>query len=440
MKQKSFGLNSWNLQRYLAFCYLSFIAICLLCLSLPVAQKQPVSFIDNLFMATSAVTTTGLATVALTSSYSISGQIIILLGIQIGGFGYMIGSSYLMYNMTNHYVKIKREIAEGATTIPVEFDLGDTISRAVKFTLLFEAAGTVALFFLFRHAGVSAPLWNAAFHSISAFCTAGMSLFSDSLIGFQGNLGVCLTVALLAYAGAMGFILMSDIWHKITHPKSHICFTSRVILYISTASIIIAGVVIYICTPSGMFHSGSEKALVSFFQAVSAMTTLGFSSVNFSALKALPLLIIAATMFIGASPSGTGGGVKTTTVSAIFAFLKSKLGGQKNVTIGVHRLPSYRVDSAVSYVIIFHLILFVAVSILLCSDNFSFADTAFEAISAFGASGLSTGITPMFSVLGKSVLLVLMLLGRFDVILLGSFMFVKLKEYSGQNIKANIAL
>src|SRR5574344_1240079 len=228
----TFGYVSKLPQRNLLMGYFSYIVFGLIFLSLPFSQKTHVGFINNLFNVTSAVSTTGLATVDLYNSYTFFGQFIFLFLIQMGGIGYMTLSSYIMYRMTHHFMRIKNGVMRTSFTLPAEFDMQTLVRDIVKFTFVIEVIGAALLWFFFAQAGMRDPLWNGFFISISAFCTAGFSLFNNSLVHFDTNIGVNVVVDLLCIIGAVGFIFIRDIMNKIRDRKYRITFTTKIIITI----------------------------------------------------------------------------------------------------------------------------------------------------------------------------------------------------------------
>ena len=432
------GYESNVPQRNLLMGYLSYIIFGLVLISLPFSQKVPISFIDNLFNITSAVSTSGLVTTNIHNSYTFFGQFIILLFIQLGGIGYMTLSSFIMYNLTHHFMRIKNGVMRATFSIPVEFNMQSLVKSIVWFSLFFEVIGAIILFVLFKQAGVSHSFWNAIFISISAFCTAGFSLFDNSLMAFDTNYGVNIVVALLCYVGAMGFIVLIDFKNKLKDKVYRITFTSKIIVTITLLLTIIGTVQLYFFEPSLNNYSPKDKFLVSFFQSVSAMSTGGFNSVDIGHFGLASVMTISVLMFIGASPSGTGGGIKTTTLSAVFAFVTCKLGNKRDVMMGSHRLPTYRVDSALTNIIFYGFILFLGTYILTFTENFSLSQIIVETTSALGTVGLSTGITPDFSVSGKVILCILMYIGRVGVLSFGTVMLTRMSKKEKNVVKKEI--
>lgn len=436
----SFGSTSKYPQRNLALGYIIYIIIGFTLLSLPFSQLSPISLIDNLFIVTSAVSTTGLGTVDIGTSYTFFGQLVILILIQLGGIGYMTFSSYLMYNMTKHFILIKKDTVNTSFSIPSELKLSSILRNAINFTFLFEFLGALVLFILFKQAGISHCLWNAIFHSISAFCTAGFSLFNDSLVQFDTNFGVNIVISILSYAGAMGFIVMTDIWQKINNFKRKLIFTTKVILFITTIISILGTSIIYLNLDSLKYDNAFDRVMIAFFQTMSAMTTVGFNSTVIDTLPFFSLYIIMIAMFVGASPSGTGGGVKTTTISAVYAFIKSKLSQERNVLIGNNRIPTFRLDTALCNFIFYQIIILIGFTAMIITENIPIRSIIFEVVSALGTVGLSTGITSSLTVYGKIIIIILMYIGRLGVITFGGVMLLRMKNKVNKGTTSDLAI
>lgn len=421
----TFGHYSDVPERNIILGYALYILIGFGLLMLPVSCAVPCWWIDNLFTAASALSTTGLASVDIPGVYTVFGQCVILLLVQLGAVGYMTLSTYIMYRLTHHATGYANKVMGASLGIPSGIRLRDLVNSVVHFTLVFEILGFVSFLVTFISLDVPSAAWNAFFLSISSFCTAGFSPFSDSLCMFCDNIAVNLTVAVLSYAGAMGFIVITDITRKLRDRRYHITFTSKVI-FLVTGIMTVGGTVALFLSP-GMAAGGSaaHRLLLSFFQTMSAMTTVGFNTVDLSFLRAGPILVFSLIMFIGASPSGTGGGVKSTSVTAVWGFVKSKLGLSREVTFMGRIIPSYRVDSALTSVLVYGAVIFVGCVILAYTEPFKLSQILFEATSAIGTVGLSTGITPELTSAGKLVLITLMYIGRAGVITVGSALVVR---------------
>lgn len=423
----SFGYRGSVPQRQLTAGYLFYFLIGGLLLSLPFMTRSEVPLIDNLFTSMSALSTTGLSTVDVAATYTFWGQLAILLLIQLGGIGYMTLSTFVMWRITHHFLGM------GARAFRTQFALPDTLSaqhmvvHVIRYTLVFEAAGAGLLYALFLGYGVEQPLWSAVFHSISAFCTAGFSIYSDNLMQFAGNVPVNVVIMCLSYAGAMGFIVISDLWRKCTRRGYRVTFTTRVILTITCVVTLWGTAHLYFFEDSFRAFAPGQRLLASLFQTMSAMTTVGYNTVDITSMMPLSLFVLTVIMYIGASPSGTGGGMKSTTVSAVVAYVKCQLGLRSEVTLSGRSIPDYRVNNALTIFVFYTSILFTGIYLLTLTDGMraDFLDLMFEAASALGTVGLSSGVCALLGTGGKTVLIVLMFVGRVGVLTIGNVLLAR---------------
>lgn len=438
----TFGYFSSTPQRQLTTGYLSYFLIGGLLLCLPFMTHDGVSLIDNLFTSMSAISTTGLSTVDVANEYTFFGQLTILLLIQLGGIGYMTLSTFVMYRITHHFVGMRAKAFQTQFAVPECVTMGNMVNNIVRYTLVFEVVGALALYLFFVHAGVSQPMWSAVFHSVSAFCTAGFSIYSDNLMQFAGNVPVNLIIMVLSYAGAMGFIVISDLWHKVMRRGYRITFTTKVIMCITLGVTLWGTLQLFFFEPSFAAFAPGERLLVSLFQTMSAMTTVGYNTVDVSQLMPLSFFVLTVAMYIGASPSGTGGGLKSTTVSAVFAYVKSRLGLRREVTLAGRSIPDYRVNDALTIFIFYTMILFAGTYLLTLieSHRMEFLDLMFEAASALGTVGLSSGVCFSLSGAGKIVLIVLMFIGRVGVLTIGNAMLTRLGKVNSLPRKDDLAV
>ena len=426
-----FDSNSGVAERRILFGYLTYMIIGFLLLLLPISTRVNTEWLNHLFTAVSAVSTTGLATVDIPATYTIFGQCVILLLIQIGGIGYMTMSSYIFFRVS-HHADYKNVLINSSLSRPHGIPIKDLVNNIIHFTFIFELLGFIAFFFSLKHSGTSLPGWNALFLSISSFCTAGFSPFSDSLCSFNDNITINLTVAILSYTGAMGFIVMTDILYKIRKRDYALTFTTKVIILV-TAIMTVGGTIILAFNPTmASIKDWGQRMLISFFQTMSAMTTVGFNTVDLTTLKVGPILVFSLIMFIGASPSGTGGGVKSTSVSAVWGFIVSKLGLRKRITFLGREIPHYRIETALTSVIVYGFMIFLGCIVLSYYEPFPLSQILFETSSAIGTVGLSTGITTELSAVGKITIIILMYIGRIGVITFGTALIGRLKDKKEQ--------
>lgn len=400
----------------IAFGFLGYVIIAVLLISLPFAQKTEVSLVDNLFNVVSAMSTTGLATGSISELYSPFGKLILLVLIQLGAIGYMTLTSFLILSTTRKIPTHRIKILSAEFAMPEMFELKQFVKNIIIYTFSIELIGTLLLCWQFSCLGVDKPLWSGFFHSVSAFATAGFSLYGDSLMRFQESIPVNMTISFLCYAGAIGFIVPMDIYRRLTGKSSEITFTTKIIIII-TAFIAIFGTLIYA-------HSAQSSIMDSFFQVMSASTTAGFNSVDVSKLPSAALLLLIFAMVIGASPSGTGGGIKTTSVSAILGIISSVVRGHPDKITFLNRtIPPNRVMTAAAAATGYVLILFLSTLLMCVFDNHTFMELFFETASALGTVGLSLGITPDITEIGKIILTITMFLGRLGVLTLGIAFF-----------------
>lgn len=231
---------SGNPLRMILFGYASYIIIAVCLLNLPICwQDGPVSFLDNLFIATSAVSTTGLVTVNTPEAYNFWGQLVILIAFQLGGLGYMTVGSFLVIMGNDTLSPFRQRIGSAVFSLPEGFSLRILIQHTVIFTTLVEIAGIFILTPLFRLQGVNNPLWAAVFHTVSAFCTAGFSIFSNSLEDFRGDFWINFVVSILSLLGAVGFLVASDVWQSKVKRRRSMSLTSKVILSFTSCFILV---------------------------------------------------------------------------------------------------------------------------------------------------------------------------------------------------------
>ena len=424
----SFGYRSSLPQRQLVVGYAAYSLIGMFLLSLPIASAEGISWSDHLFTAVSAISTTGLSTVDVASQYSFFGQLVILLLIQLGSLGYMTLSSFIMLGLTRHLGSAKNKLFTQQFALPENMQHANMVRNIVGFTFCFELLGVLLLYPYFLLHQVPQPLWSAVFHTISAFSTAGFSIYTDNLMAFRSDVYVNTVIMFLCYMGAMGFILMTDL-AKVLFRRGHkISFTTRIIVKITCILSLLSTAHLYYFEPSIQQYAPGERFMISLFQSVSAMTTAGFNTINLGSIVPISLLILSFTMYIGASPSGTGGGLKSTTISALYAYTRSKLGWQKEVSLINHIIPSYRIETAITTFIFYTFILFCGIYVMTLAEANS-ADVLkiiFEASSALATTGLTSGILGDITLCSKFTLIVLMFIGRVGVITLGNALLLRL--------------
>jgi trk system potassium uptake protein TrkH len=310
--------------------------------------------------------------------------------------------------------------------------LRGTIRRILGFTLGIEAVGTLLLYAAFsRHpqvaldamsehsmAGAGNLWWAALFHAVSAFCNAGFSLMHGGLEPFVASYSVCSVIMALIVLGGLGFPVMSELLsYMVTRVRrqrpQRISLHTRVVLLMSAAlTVVVAAVLLAIewrASLQGLpWH---ERAFAALFQSVT-LRTAGFNTVDFRLFSDAGLMIAMMFMFVGASPGGTGGGVKVTTFAVLFATLRAELRNEPEPHLLDRRVPPGTVRRAISVAFVAVVVVTFSVLGLLLSEHEDAMRLAFEAVSAFGTVGLSVGLTPSLSSAGKLIIIVTMLIGR----------------------------
>ena len=403
---------------------LGFLAVILLgtvLLALPIAAKngQSIGLFDSLFTSTSAVCVTGLVVVDTGTTFSLFGQIVLIVLIQVGGLGFMVFATMLMV-MLGRRISIRGRmlIRESMNTSSLS-DLGSLTMLYLLLSLTIELVGAVTLCFRFVPLyGWKHGTWMALFHSVSAFCNAGFDLFGNyaSLTAFSGDPLVLLTVASLIILGGLGFSVILETARN-RQGFRNLSLHTRIVL-MTTLVLLLAGTVFYWIvertnaeTLAGC--SEGEKILNAFFQSVT-MRTAGFNSFDLSGFRDGSKLFSSLLMIIGASPASTGGGIKTTTIATLTLLMLSVVRGESEVNVARRRLSDDISRRALAVAVLFLTTLLTGTLIISLIENgrFPLEDILFEASSAMGTVGVSAIGTPNLSSASRAILLPMMFLGR----------------------------
>lgn len=411
-----------------------------LLLSLPIFHKTSVSFLDNLFISTSAISTTGLVTVSVYDSYNFFGQFVVMVLFQIGGIGYMTLTTYYLLFTTKTITHWHHKIIGAEFTLPKTIKIKDFIKSVIVFTIVMEVLGAICFFIAFKQDDMASlkAIWFAIFHSVSAFCTAGFGLYNNSFEGYSDNGFINATIAVLAIAGSLGFIVITDIWYRLSKKSKSVSFTTKIVTYGFVLLLGLGTALVYFAEPS--VRHAESRFLESFFQAMTAMTTVGFNTISTGNLSLPILLFVTFLMYIGASPSGTAGGMKITTLTAMISILKSRLFGQSKISFFNRVIPFERLYVATSTFILYTSIIFLFTFLLTFTEDFEFQRILFEVASALGTVGLSTGITGELSVAGKVLVIILMFIGRVGVLTFGFALLERKTRSENEVIEDDLAV
>lgn len=393
----------------------------LLLLTPKATPRGGISAVDALFTATSSVCVTGLIVRDTGSGYTGFGQGVILTLIQIGGLGLITFTAFFATVVRRGLGVREATVLRGMLSFETIGQLGRTLRYMIGITFLMETTGAVLLYFMTRHDFVTAggAASRALFHSISAFCNAGFSLFSDSFERYATNVPVNLTMTSLIIVGGLGFPVIMNVLSGRGGPNPRPAGARRWTLHTRlvfavTLSLLVIGTGLFLATEwDGLLHGRplGEKVLLSYFGSVTARTA-GFNTVNTGSLTLPTLFLLSMLMFIGGSPGGTAGGVKTSTFGIVVASIKSMFGGSHKVEMFKRRIPETAVREALVIVAMGLGVVVVGTFVLLVSEKLPLSHVLFEVVSAFGTVGLSTGITPGLSNVGKVALMAVMLTGR----------------------------
>ena len=418
--------------RLLVLGYLTVIIIGTVLLILPFSSKitGSASFMDALFTVVSASCVTGLVVQDTASHWTIYGQIVILLLIQIGGIGFMT-VVYTILKLGGRKIGLKeRTYMQEAVSAPTLSGMGKLTSTILIGTLIFEALGAFVLCFRFvPDYGWGEGIWMAIFTSVSAFCNAGFDLMGDktgkfsSMTAYSGDPIICLTIPLLIIIGGLGFFVWQDIKDNRFRFRKYELHT-KLVLIMTAILVVIPTAIIAIAENELPWQ---ERIFSSFFTAVTPRTA-GFNVLPLAgagSVKSVTLLLTIVLMFIGGSSGSTAGGVKTNTLAVLALSVFSLIRGKRSVECFGRRLDETNVKNAAQFVTAF-LTLIVVGSVLLClfeqnnhvwPDNpetagITVTESVFEVVSAIATVGLTTGITPQLTIGSQIVLCILMFLGR----------------------------
>lgn len=405
-------------------------------LATPFATRsgRPVPYLDALFTSTSAVCVTGLVVVDTGTVYSIFGQIVIILLIQAGGLGVMTVMSLAFLLLRKRITLSERMVIKESFN---EFDLSGLVKvilKVLKVTLIAELLGASLLAIRFIPAfGWDKGIFFSLFHAISSFCNAGFDVLGPvskpyaSLEMFSNDPLVILTIAFLIIFGGLGFVVITHILSpERIRSKQGISRYARLVIMATVTLIIVGMVSVYLFeqnNPKTIGNMGfGQKILNSFFQSVTPRTA-GYATFDQGALLPATKFIVIMLMFIGASPAGTGGGIKTTTFAIVLMFLVSSMLDKRDVTIKDRRIAAETVKRAVT-IMLMALLVVVAASLALMGiegqrgDLFTPENLVFEVVSAFGTVGLTAGVTPLLSAASRLILIFVMYVGRVGLLTL----------------------
>jgi trk system potassium uptake protein TrkH len=401
-----------------------------LLLATPLAARggESLSFLDALFTATSAHCVTGLSVFDPGTRLSLFGQCVLLALIQVGGLGITTFSVYLfIYLRVGISARGRWIINETLMAAPVS-SWQELIRGIFVMTIVIEAAGALFLSFAFvPRLGFWPGVYSAVFHSISAFCNAGFSLFADNLISFRGNALVNLTIMALIILGGIGFLVIRELQAFCKRKRKGKCGPARLSLHTKMVLVTSIFLILYGAAVIAWLEGGDALAGMSFmeacwtalFQSVTSRTA-GFNTIDLALFRTPTLFLIIFLMFVGASPGSAGGGVKTTSLALFVAVFYNRLRGSQHTTLFRRTIPDEVITKALVLVLLAMILISIALFFLMAAQSpdlahehpREFMSYTFEAVSAFGTVGLSMGATAKLNAMGKVIIILLMFVGR----------------------------
>lgn len=426
-------------QAVLTLSFITVIMIGTFLLSREFASTEgQLNFVDSLFTAASATCVTGLVVVDTGTYFSTAGQLIILFLIQVGGLGIMTFSILFLFYIRGRFGIGSREIIQETLAFFETVDIASLLKAVFIFTFSFEAVGAILLAVRFSFdMPLESALYSAVFHSISAFCNAGFSIYADSMTAYRGDIFVNIIMMALIISGGLGFIVVYELF-KMKQLKKNlrsISLHSKVVL-LTSVILIAAGTLFIFAFEYNVSMDGYDlktKLLTSVFQSVTSRTA-GFNTIDIGSVSMVSLFVIITLMFVGASPASCGGGVKTATMAVIYAYVCSRIRDTKNVNLFYNSLP-FKVISKAIVIVVFGILIVVLFAFLISlvelgdvpfhQNGSRFIKIYFEVVSAFGTVGLSTGITSELSNLSRVLITILMLIGRVGPLTVAVFISTK---------------
>lgn len=414
-------------ERLIPLSFLLLILAGTLLLLLPWSTTAGIGLVDALFTSTSAVCVTGLSVLDTGTGFTLFGQWVILLLVQAGGLGIMTLSVAFLYMVAGKVSLLNRDLIQESISLGPVQGLLPQLLLVLRITLLIEGIGAILLAVRFMQDMPPArALYSGIFHSVAAFCNAGFSIHRDSLMGWQDDWWIGGVIMGLITMGGLGFMVLAELWRWWRTGRNRtLSLSARVVLRTSLILVVAGTVAILILEwHNGLAVDGWRDmpgaVLQALFQSVTCRTA-GFNTIPMDNLTEPTYLIMIVLMAIGASPASTGGGIKTTTVTVLLAHIRSRFRDIPDTVIQQRRIPDPIVARALTITIFSVGVMMTGTLLLLLVEGKGvplqagselFLKLGFEAVSAFGTVGLSTGITPELGPAGKLVVVALMFIGR----------------------------
>ncbi|WP_239710579.1 TrkH family potassium uptake protein [Paenibacillus sp. 19GGS1-52] len=419
MANLNFGDLRLTPPKILSLGFMLLIAVGTALLSLPTASVGGrISFIDALFMATSATCVTGLAVIDAGTQLTTFGQVVLLVLFQFGGLGFVTMATLITLVLNKRISLKERLLLQESMNQHSMQGIVLLIRRVLIYSLIIQLSGAILLAGRFMaDMPFGKAIYYGLFHSVSIFNNAGFDLFGDIHGPFSGLTRyvedpiVNLTSMLLIFLGGIGFIVLSDV---IDFPKrKRLTLHSKVVLSTSVILVLVGAAVFFLLelnhTLKPLHTSG--KIMASFLQAITPRSG-GVTTIEIPLLRESTQFLMILLMFIGAAPGSTGGGIKITTFAILVTAVYAKLRGREDIVLFRNRIAKGNVYKAITMTLLSLMLVVIATMLLSVTENADFLSVLFEAISAFGTSGITMGLTTELTTLGKVLVIILMFVGR----------------------------
>ena len=407
-----------SLSRKLIVGFMGTILLGTILLMFPAASTdgESIGFLTALFTITSAVCVTGLSVIDISKELTFTGQLIVLIFIQLGGLGVMTFSSFIFLLIGKRITYEERELLKEERNVESSGGILKFLKKVIITIAVIEGIGA---FFLaarfYQDMSLERAIYFGIFHSVSAFCNAGFSLFTNGLEGYVGSFTIIMTTAYLIIIGGIGFTVIDSILLATRKKVRRFDLTSKVAILVSISLVVIGTVLFFILEYNNEGTIGNlpffEKVLASFFQSVTTRTA-GYNSVPMGNLTGGSIFLFCILMYIGASPGSTGGGIKTTTFGVIIFYVISVVKKRESVVIFNRRIGWEVLNRAIVVLVLSLLYVGIITLVIVSIEDFTLEQTIFEVISAFATTGLSLGITADLGTISRILIICTMFLGR----------------------------
>ena len=395
----------------------------LLALPISSATGEAVPYLDALFMATTSTCVTGLVTLPTVSTWSVFGQVVILILIQIGGLGIITIMSGLMLLLNRKMGIGDRLLIQDAFNLNTMSGLAKFVKNVLLGTLIIEGIGAILYMIVFVPEFGAEGIWISIFNSVSAFCNAGIDIIAEnSLYNYVSNPLVNIVTSALIILGGLGYIVWWDVIRVIKSRTKknrkifrHLTLHSKIAITVTAGLILVGAILIFIFEYNNPLTIGKmsffDKAQASFFQSITTRTA-GFASIPQESLTNASATVSILLMLIGGSPVGTAGGMKTVTIAVLVCSAFATIRNKNSATLFGRRISEESVKKAVAVAVAFMIICTMSTVLLMATNDISALDAVYETVSATATVGLSRNLTPTLNTFGKPIIIVTMYFGR----------------------------